>query len=116
LELQLQEQVDDGFRLHILQVAVDSDGEVQQQGQALPVSNIEIDHEDKACLLQFSDDAVEAMTIAAVKKLLIPAVQDYELCASKEQLVDGSLLRYDTPLIGFGENIQINCFFAVCQI
>ncbi|MFT5578425.1 MAG: hypothetical protein ACI9WS_001179 [Paraglaciecola psychrophila] len=116
LELQMYDQVSDDFRLHILKVVVDADGEVEQQDQAIPVTRLEIDAEDKECLLHYGDHSGQALTLAAITAQLTEAEQDYELCASEEKLVDGNLLRYDTPLIGFGENTEINVFFAVCQV
>jgi hypothetical protein len=29
--------------------------------------------------------------------------------------MDDAFIRLDTPLIGFGENIELKAFFAVCQ-
>jgi len=112
----MYDQVGDDFRLHILKVAVDADGEVQQQDQALPVTRMEIDAEDQECLLHYSDHSEEGLTLAAIKAQLTAVEQDYELCASEEKVVDGDLLRYDTPLNGFGENTELKVFFAVCQV
>ena len=89
-------------------------------GNALPVTKIEIDSEDGECLLHFDEHSTDYVTITEAKALLLnetldAEVQGYEVFTSEEKELDDSHVRLDTPLIGFGENAELNCFFVVCQ-
>ncbi len=124
-EFETQSAVEDDFHLHVLKVTVSENDEVEQVGNALPVTKIEIDVEDNECLLHFDELSSERVTIKEAKNLFsaetavnesaVNDVSSYEVCASEEKELDDALVRLDTPLIGFGENPEINCFFVVCQ-
>lgn len=115
-EFASQAEVRDDFHLHILKVKVDDNGEVEQAGNALPVTHLEIDAESNECLLHYEEGASAQVSVSDVKAAFVGAVLDYEVCASQEAILDDTHVRLDTPLIGFGENTEIKCFFAVCQI
>lgn len=120
-EFEVQSEVEEHFRLHVLKVTLNENGEAEEYGNALPVTKIEIDSEDKECLLHFDEHSADSVTITEAKALFIneegidAEVQGYEVFASEEKELDGSHVRLDTPLIGFGENAELNCFFVVCQ-
>lgn len=119
-EFETQIEVEDHFRLHVLKVTINENGEAQEFGNALPVTRIEIDSEDKECLLHFDEQSSECVTISEAKALFIKKeeadqVLDYEVFAAEEKELEDSQVRLDTPLIGFGENKELNCFFVVCQ-
>ena len=115
-EFEVQSEVEEQFRLHVLKVILNENGEAEEYGNALPVTKIEIDSEDKECLLHFDEHSADSISITEAKALLIDAeVQGYEVFASEEKELDDSHVRLDTPLIGFGENAELNCFFVVCQ-
>jgi hypothetical protein len=115
-EFEVQTEVEEHFRLHVLKVTLNENGEAEEYGNALPVTKIEIDSEDKECLLHFDEQSADSVSITEAKAMLIDAeLQGYEVFASEEKELDGSLVRLDTPLIGFGENSELNCFFVVCQ-
>ena len=115
-EFEVQSEVEEHFRLHVLKVTLNENGEAEEYGNALPVTKIEIDSEDKECLLHFDEHSTDCVTITEAKALLIDEeVQGYGVFASEEKELDDSHVRLDTPLIGFGENAELNCFFVVCQ-
>lgn len=114
-EFQSQDEIEDDFQFHVLKVKVDDNGEIEDAGNALPVINVELDVESSECLLHFEEGAPCAVTVLEIKKMLGDTVLDYEVCAAEEKTLDGTHVRLDTPLIGFGENIELKCFFVVCQ-
>jgi hypothetical protein len=114
-EFEVQSEIEEHFRLHVLKVTLNENGEAEEFGNALPVTKIEIDSEDRECLLHFDEHSTDFVTITEAKALLIDAVLGYEVFASEEKELDDSHVRLDTPLIGFGENAELNCFFVVCQ-
>jgi len=120
-EFEVQTEVEEHFRLHVLKVTLNENGEAEEYGNALPVTKIEIDSEDKECLLHFDEHSTDCVTITEAKALFIneegidDEVQGYEVFASEEKELDDSHVRLDTPLIGFGENAELKCFFVVCQ-
>ena len=114
-EFEAQIDIEDDFQLHILKVNVDDSGEVEQSGNAQPVTKIEIDFENKECLLHFDESTSEHVSVSDAKSLFVGAVLDFEVCAAQEKEIDDAYIRLDTPLIGFGENVEIKVFFAVCQ-
>jgi len=114
-EFQPQNEIDDDFRIHILKVIVGDNEEVEQSGNAQPVIKIEIDHENRECLLHFEEVSSTNITVSEIKAEFTAEVLDYEVCAAQEKTLDDSYVRLDTPLIGFGENFELKCFFVVCQ-
>ena len=119
-EFEVQREIEEHFRLHVLKVTLNESGEAEEFGNALPVTKIEIDSEDRECLLHFDEHSTDFITIAKAKALLLnetldAEVQGYEVFTSEEKELDDSHVRLDTPLIGFGENAELNCFFVVCQ-
>lgn len=114
-EIQSQSEIEDHFRLHVLKVSVDEKGEVEQSGNALAVTKIEIDSENEECLLHFAEVAANYVTVSEARAAFVNEILDYEVCASQEKELEDTHIRFDTPLIGFGENIELKCFFAVCQ-
>jgi hypothetical protein len=52
-EFESQNDIEDDFQLHVLKVNVDESGDVEQSGNAQPVTKIEMDLEAKECLLHF---------------------------------------------------------------
>ena len=114
-EFESQNDIENDFQLHILKVNIDEAGEVEPSGNAQPVTKIEIDSESKECLLHFEGSTSKYVTVSEAKATFVGAVLDYEVCAAQEKEVDDAHIRLDTPLIGFGENAEIKCFFAVCQ-
>lgn len=113
-EFQSQEEIEDHFNIHVLKVKMDNDGEIEQDGNALPVTRIEIDSENSECLLHFEETTANYVTVSDAKKQLTEVVLDYEVCAAEEQELGDAFIRLDTPLIGFGENPELKCFFSVC--
>ncbi|MBL4799114.1 MAG: hypothetical protein JKY50_17030 [Oleispira sp.] len=114
-EFEVQSEVEEHFRLHVLKVTLNENGEAEEYGNALPVTKIEIDSEDKECLLHFDEHSTDCVTITEAKAMLTDEVLGYEVFAAEEKELDDSHVRLDTPLIGFGENAELNCFFVVCQ-
>jgi hypothetical protein len=119
-EFEVQSEVDEHFRLHVLKVTLNENGEAEEFGNALPVTKIEIDSENKECLLHFDEQSPEGVTITDAKALLVNGsladeVLGYAVFAAEEKELDDSQVRLDTPLIGFGENAELKCFFVVCQ-
>jgi hypothetical protein len=114
-EFQAQDEIEDHFRLHVLKVSVDQGGEVEQSGNALPVTKIEIDSENEECLLHFEELSSNYVTVLEAKAVFVNEILDYEVCAAEEKELDDAHVRLDTPIIGFGENVELKCFFAVCQ-
>ena len=120
LEFEIQREVEDHFRLHVLKVTLGENGEAEDFGNALPVTKIEIDAESEECLLHFDEQSDDCVTITEAKALLLneilaDEVLGYEVFAAEEKELDDSHVRLDTPLIGFGENAELKCFFVVCQ-
>jgi hypothetical protein len=125
LEFETQSEVEEHFALHVLKVTLNENGEAEEFGNALPVTKIEIDAEDGECLLHFDEQSSDSVTIAEAKTLLINEeivdgslvnkMLGYEVFAAEEKELDDSHVRLDTPLIGFGENAEMKCFFVVCQ-
>jgi len=119
-EFEVQSEVEEHFRLHVLKVTLNENGEAVEYGNALPVTKIEIDSEDKECLLHFDEHSTDFVTITEAKAMFVESliddeVQGYEVFASEEKELEDSHVRLDTPLIGFGENAELKCFFVVCQ-
>jgi hypothetical protein len=114
-EFESQNDIEDDFQLHILKVNVDESGEIEPSGNALPVTKIEIDSKSKECLLHFDESTSKYITVSETRSAFISAVLDYEVCAAQEKVIDDTRIRLDTPLIGFGENVELKCFFAICQ-
>lgn len=124
-EFEVQTEVEEHFRLHVLKVTLNENGEAEEYGNALPVTKIEIDSEDKECLLHFDEHSTDFVTITEAKALftneemvdgsLVNKILGYEVFAAEEKELDDSHVRLDSPLIGFGENSELNCFFVVCQ-
>lgn len=108
--------IEGDFNLHILRMVIDDAGEVEQSGNAQVVTQIEFDHEDKECLLHFEENSACNVSVGQFKAIISNEVMEYEVCAAQEKEVDGRYLRYATPLIGFGENVELRCFFAICQV
>ncbi len=101
-------------------MTLNENGEAEEYGNALPVTKIEIDSEDKECLLHFDEHSTDFVTITEAKAIFVESliddeVQGYEVFASEEKELEDSHVRLDTPLIGFGENAELKCFFVVCQ-
>ncbi len=115
-EFSFEHAVEDDFCLHVLKVTVGASEVVEQLGGALPIVKVEIDHQDRTCLLHFEESDNDAITITLVRDVLVPEVLGYEVFAAQEKVVDEACLRYETPLIGFGENIELRCFFAICLV
>jgi hypothetical protein len=119
-EFEVQTEVEEHFRLHVLKVTLNENGEAEEFGNALPVTKIEIDSESEECLLHFDEQSDDCVTIAKAKAMLVDdsqvnEVHGYAVFAAEEKELDDSHVRLDTPLIGFGENAELNCFFVVCQ-
>ena len=119
-EFEVQSEVEEHFRLHVLKVTLNENDEAVEYGNALPVTKIEIDSEDKECLLHFDEHSTDFVTITEAKAMFVESliddeVQGYEVFASEEKELEDSHVRLDTPLIGFGENAELKCFFVVCQ-
>jgi hypothetical protein len=114
-EFASQDVITDDFRLHILKVKIDDDGEIEHAGNALTVIKIELDHDSKECLLHYEEGSTNYVTVADAKAKIVDSVLDYEVCASQIKELDEAFVRMDTPLIGFGENVDIKCFFAICR-
>ena len=119
-EFEVQSEVEEHFRLHVLKVTLNENGEAEEYGNALPVTKIEIDSESEECLLHYEESATNYVTITEAKAFFIneeigDEVQGYEVFAAEEKERDDAHVRLDTPLIGFGENAELNCFFVVCQ-
>lgn len=114
-EFESQIDIKDDFQLLVLKVNADESGEVEQSGNAQPVFKIEIDSESKECLLHFDESTSKYVTVSDAKAALISAALDYEVCAAQEKEIDDAYIRLDIPLIGFGENVELKCFFAVCE-
>jgi hypothetical protein len=113
-EFEAQTQIADDFGIHVLKVKVGENDDVEQQGNAQPVVKIEIDHEDKECLLHYEEGASAYVTVSDLKAEFISEVLEYEVCAAQEKILEGSHVRLDTPLVGFGENFELKYFFTVC--
>lgn len=119
-EFEVQNEVEEHFRLHVLKVTLNENGEAEEFGNALPVTRIEIDSDNKECLLHFDEQSPDGVTITDAKALLVGGsladeVLGYAVFAAEVKELDDSQVRLDTPLIGFGENAELNCFFVVCQ-
>lgn len=115
IEFNLQEAITDDFSLYILTVQVDDAGEVESFGSAKPVTHIEVDHESKACLLHFANDAPFAAGVDDAREVLEQCEPGYQVFAAQEQELEDKVIRTDSPLVGFGENVDEQCFFAVCE-
>jgi len=125
LEFEIQGEVEEHFRLHVLKVTLNENGEAEEYGNALPVTKIEIDSESEECLLHYEESTSNYVTITEAKALLVKEslvdgslvneLLGYDVFVSEEKERDDSHVRLDTPLIGFGENTELNCFFVVCQ-
>ncbi len=115
LEFQSQDEIEDHFQLHALKVNIDESGDVEPSGNALPITKIEIDADNKECLLYFEEVTSIHVTVAEAKAVFVSEILDYEVCAAEEKELDDAHVRLDTPLIGFGENVELKCFFVICQ-
>ncbi|MEH6557297.1 MAG: hypothetical protein V7459_13080 [Oceanicoccus sp.] len=114
-EFESQIDIKDDFQLHVLKVKVDESGNVEPLGNAQPVTNIDIDSDNKECLLHFDESTLDYITVSDAKSLFVGAVLDFEVCAAQEKENDDAYIRLDTPLIGFGENVELKIFFVICQ-
>lgn len=114
-EFESQINIADDFQLHVLKVSVDESGAVEQTGNAQPVTRIEIDSQSKECLLHFAESTSQYVTVSDAKSVLVNAILDFEVCAAQEQENDEATIRLDTPLIGFGENVELKVYFVICQ-
>ena len=114
-EFESQVDIGNDFQLHVLKVNVDESGEVEQTGNAQPVTKIEIDSLGKECLLHFDESTSQYVTVSDAKSVLSSAVLDFEVFAAQDQENDDATIRLQTPLIGFGENVELKVFFAICQ-
>jgi len=114
-EFAAEECIQNDFNLHILKVSVDDNGEIEEMGNALPVFNIEVDKESQAVLLHYAEASDMLVCVADAKAVLTDELLDYEVCAAQITETTEAVLRADTPLIGFGENVELKCFFGVCQ-
>ena len=114
-EFKAQADIGDNFAVHILKVAVDQDGAIEQSGNALPVFRLEVDHEDKEVLLHFDEAGLPEVTVAALRMALDDSMLEYGVCAAQEKEWETAFVRLDTPLIGFGENLELKVFLAVCK-
>jgi len=114
-EFAAEECIQSDFNLHILKVSVDENGEIEEMGNALPVFNIEIDSESQTVLLHYIESSDALVSVADAKAILTDELLDYEVCAAQITETAEAVLRAETPFIGFGENVELKCFFGVCQ-
>ena len=98
-EFESQIDIEDDFQLHVLKVNVDESGEVEQSGNAQPVTKIEIDSESKECLLYYDENTSMYVTVSDAKTTFVSAVLDYEVCAAQEKETDDVHIRLDLSLI-----------------
>jgi hypothetical protein len=120
-EFEVHGDIEDHFTLHVLKVAIDAEGQITESGAALVVVNVEVDAHSNECLLHYAsenNDGVnsEGVSVAQIKEMMNDTLKEYEFFATQEREEDGTILRYDSPLIGFGESIEQNCFFVICQV
>ena len=115
-EFATQEDIKDNFKLHVLQVTLDDQGEIEQCGNALPVTKLEIDATSKELLMHFTQESKSSVSVAQAKAICVSDIVDYEVFASQAKETDAALLQLDTPLLGFCENIEHQYFFSVCEV
>lgn len=115
-EFASQTAISDDFQLHVLKVKITHSGEAEQVGNAQAVNAIEIDSDSQECLLHFAQSCDKVISVLEAKSVFAGVEQSFEVCVSEEKDTDDAVLRLDTPLIGFGENIETKAFFVVCQI
>lgn len=114
-EFATQEHIKDDFKLHVLQVTLDDKGEIEQCGNALPVTKLEIDTTSKELLMHFTQESETCVNVAQAKAMCVSGIVGYEVFASRVKETDEALLQLETPLLGFGENIEHKYFFSVCK-
>ena len=108
------DEIEDSFGFYIMWIQLDDEGEITSSDSLKPVSHIEIDKEDQACLFHFTENG-EAMNIAEAIEVINSENSEYALFSAEETTLDDEHVRIDNPIIGFGENVEQRCFFIVCQ-
>ena len=116
-EIESYQVIDNVFNLYVLSLKLDSYGEIISTESTNAVNNVEIDNEHKEVLLHINTKNDKSLvSVSDVKSIINNSIFDYKICIAEETtLEDSSFVRIDTPLIGFGENIEKKQFFAVCQ-
>ncbi len=119
-ELAEQSQIENHFNVHVLKVVINESGDVEESGQALPVTHVVFDSEEQECYLYFAEDNALALddkvlSVADLKAELNNEYQGYLLFAAQEKETEDAVLQLTTPLIGFGENEAQKSFFVICQ-
>jgi hypothetical protein len=114
-ELKFLDEVEDDFECYLLALKIDDEGEITSTEYSEPLGLIGNNSEHQECLFTNSANDI-ALTVADVKKELSTLDPDYLLCATLEKTEDGSSIKVECPVIGFGENIDLKRFFLVCEV
>ena len=114
-ELQTLDEVDDEFKCFVLSIKIDDEGEITSTESTEPLVSLKADNENQECLFYFEATG-KALTVAKVKQELSAIDTDYFICSAEEKTIDDSFVRIDSPIIGFGENIDLKKFFLVCEV
>lgn len=113
-ELEESDIIEDDFRLFVLLVKVSDSGEIHGTESIEPIVKIGVDIEHQECLFQVLSGQ-EALTVSDAYAEIETIDSGFSLVSSISQTFNGSTVRIDNPVIGFGENIQDKRFFIVCM-
>ena len=113
-ELEESEVVDNDFGLFVISLNIDDSGEIKSTESIDPVGKIDADIESEECLFHIIPSE-KALTISEAYAEIATIDSRFSLVSAIEQEFDGSWVRIDNPVIGFGENTDEKRFFIVCK-
>jgi hypothetical protein len=113
-ELEESEVVDNDFGLFVVSLNIDDSGEITSTESIEPVGKIDADIDSEECLFHITSSE-NALTISEAYAEIETIDSRFSLVSAIEKKFDGSWVRIDNPIIGFGENIDEKRFFIVCK-
>ena len=113
-ELEESEVVDNDFGLFVVSLNFDDSGEITSTESIEPVGKIDADIDSEECLFHIMSSE-KALTISAAYAEIATIDSRFSLASAIEKEFDDSWVRIDSPIIGFGENIDEKRFFIVCK-
>ena len=106
--------------LLVLAVTLGAGGEAEETKWVAPVSRVQFDGDSQECLFHVDYECMDeprqsptGVTLADVLSAASKANRGYDVCVAHEVQLDGSRIRIDTPIIGFGENAGKHQYFVV---
>mgnify|MGYP003151198613 CR=1 FL=1 len=106
--------VDGNFELFLISLNMDESGEITSTESIEPIIKVGFDIENEECLFHVGPGK-KAAKVSDVYAEIETIDSGFSLVSALEKKCQGSWIRIDNPVIGFGENIDEKRFFIVCR-